>query len=276
MQIKKVSFSLPLFMKEILKNDKEYFDMEIGGILNRLIKYYSSKKIEKVDLHFEKNYKIQFNLSIKNSEMYFKILNENSFDVESDYMRSLVFNYINNPRYVREEIIFDDVISVIKESQKRNKKLNIMYNDLVRTVNPYAIKFSKEESRLYLFCFCEKNNDYRNYKISKIKTIMISSYDIVVENKENINKIIKNFDAFISNDKIVKTKLSEKGKEILSKAILNRPKYEVKDDFYYFECDEKLAQIYFAQFYDDIEILEPLSLRNWFKEKYSNLKKIYI
>nr|WP_241635262.1 hypothetical protein [Fusobacterium gastrosuis] len=39
-----------------------------------------------------------------------------------------------------------------------------------------------------------------------------------------------------------------------------------------FEADEKLAQIYFAQFFSEVEILEPLSLREWFREVF---KKAY-
>ena len=56
----------------------------------------------------------------------------------------------------------------------------------------------------------------------------------------------------------------------------NRPKLTKEEgDIYTFECSEKLAKVYFAQFYDDIEVIEPESLRESFKENFGRTYKIY-
>lgn len=276
MLIKKVAFNIPIYMKEILDMDKIYFNMEIGKILNKIIEFYCSKKIENINFKTNKIGRIQFNLNKKNSEIYFQILNENSFDNESDYMRSLVYEYINNPRYIREKIVCYEIIDTIEKAKKERRKLNIKYNGEIRTVNPYDIKYSKEESRLYLFCYCEKYNDYRSYIISKITLATISVEDINIKDKSFINQIINNFDPFISNSKYIKVRISEKGESILNKAIYNRPKMIKKEnDLYTFECDEKLFKVYFSQFYSEIEIIEPENLRKWLKIEYEKLLDIY-
>ena len=44
---------------------------------------------------------------------------------------------------------------------------------------------------------------------------------------------------------------------------------------YTFECSDKLAKVYFAQFYDEIEIIEPESLRESFKENFKRTYEMY-
>lgn len=57
---------------------------------------------------------------------------------------------------------------------------------------------------------------------------------------------------------------------------MNRPKLlEKKDDQYLFECDNKLALVYFPQLYSNVEILEPKELREVFKNKLLENLKLY-
>lgn len=277
-EIKKIGFIVPEFMKEILENDQEYFEVSFGRMANKIVEYYSDKKVNKIEnLEKGSNNKLQFNLNNRNSEMWQTLMRENEMEQDSEYMRSMLYEYINKPRYKREEIIFYEFMDKYKESQEKSKKLNIKYNDQIRTVNPYAIKHSKEENKLYLLCWCEKNEDYRTYKVSKIKSAILSSDDIEIKDKKKIEEMKKNFEPFRSNNKIIKVKLSEKGREILEKSIFNKPRYIKREkDIYYFECDEKLAQIYFSQFYNEAEILEPEELREKFKDKAIKIYNLYI
>lgn len=277
-EIKKIGFTVPEFMKEILENDQEYFEVSFGRMANKIVEYYSDKKVNKIEnLEKGSNNKLQFNLNNRNSEMWQTLMRENEMEQDSEYMRSMLYEYINKPRYKREEIIFYEFMDKYRESQTKGKKLNIKYNDQIRTVNPYSIKHSKEENKLYLLCWCEKNEDYRTYKVSKIKSAILSSDDIEIKDKKKIEEMKKNFDPFRSNNKIIKVRLSEKGEEILEKSIFNKPRYVKKErDIYYFECDEKLAQIYFSQFYNEAEILEPEDLREWYKEKSIKMYEIYV
>ena len=71
-------------------------------------------------------------------------------------------------------------------------------------------------------------------------------------------------------------RFTEKGLELYEKVLINRPKFLVKDNnIYTFECDNKLAMIYFAQFFSLIEILEPQELREKLQNELENTLKIY-
>lgn len=74
-------------------------------------------------------------------------------------------------------------------------------------------------------------------------------------------------------------RFTEKGEKLLERVLNNRPKIIEKDEEkkeYLFECDEKLAQVYFPQFFSEMEILEPTELRKWFKNKFEKTYKIYL
>ena len=60
------------------------------------------------------------------------------------------------------------------------------------------------------------------------------------------------------------------------KVLTNRPRLLNKDNnIYTFECDNKLAIVYFAQFFSLIEILEPQELRKRLQKELENTLKIY-
>ena len=127
-----------------------------------------------------------------------------------------------------------------------------------------------------MFCYCEKNNDYRNYKISEIEEIWFTNKKIEVKDKKYIDEVYKNFDPFLSYKNRVKVKFTEKGLELYEKVLTNRPRLLNKDNnIYTFECDNKLAMVYFAQFFSLIEILEPQELREKLQKELENTLKIY-
>ena len=105
--------------------------------------------------------------------------------------------------------------------------------------------------------------------------------DILWQNKDKYNedyleKIKANFDPFLSFGKEIKVKLSPEGKKHYDLIITNRPKIkEYEGDIYTFYCSDENAKIYFAHFYDNAEILEPLELRDWFKIKFKNMYELY-
>jgi len=72
------------------------------------------------------------------------------------------------------------------------------------------------------------------------------------------------------------SKTSTPSKVVAKSIIENRPKLLAKDNnIYTFECDSKLAMIYFAQFFSLIEILEPQELREKLQNELENTLKIY-
>ena len=269
--MKKVRVTVSDFMNEIITGDSEYFKLPVGRIGNIIFKYYMDKDLNKVELGNFSGEVIQFNLNKKNEEIFMDTLIRNKVEIEAEYWRN-----INNLRYKREEILFENKFKDIREAIKIEKKIKIKYHKYIRLVNPYFIKVSDSENRSYLFCYCEKNNDYRNYRISEIEEIWLTNEKNEIRDKKYIDDVRKNFDPFLSYKNRVKVKFTEKGIELYEKVLANRPKLiEEKDEIYTFECDNKLAMIYFAQFYSEVKILEPEELKTILKKELKKTIEIY-
>ena len=274
--MKKVRVTVSDFMNEIITGDSEYFKLPVGRIGNIIFKYYMDKDLNKVELGNFSGEVIQFNLNKKNEEIFMDTLIRNKVEIEAEYWRNIFFTYINNLRYKREEILFENKFKDIRGAIKTEKKIKIKYHKYIRLVNPYFIKVSDSENRSYLFCYCEKNNDYRNYRISEIEEIWLTNEKNEIRDKKYIDDIRKNFDPFLSYKNRVKVKFTEKGIELYEKVLANRPKLiEEKDEIYTFECDNKLAMIYFAQFYSEVKILEPEELKTILKKELKKTIEIY-
>ena len=274
--MKKVRVTVSDFMNEIITGDSEYFKLPVGRIGNIIFKYYMDKDLNKVELGNFSGEVIQFNLNKKNEEIFMDTLIRNKIQTEAEYWRNIFFTYINNLRYKREEILFENKFKDIREGIKAEKKIKIKYHKYIRLVNPYFIKVSDSENRSYLFCYCEKNNDYRNYRISEIEEIWLTNEKNEIRDKKYIDDVRKNFDPFLSYKNRVKVKFTEKGIELYEKVLANRPRLiEEKDGIYIFECDNKLAMIYFAQFYSEVKILEPEELKTILKKELKKTIEIY-
>ena len=274
--MKKARVTVSDFMNEIITGDSEYFKLPVGRIGNIIFKYYMDKDLNKVELGNFSGEVIQFNLNKKNEEIFIDTLIRNKIQTEAEYWRNIFFTYINNLRYKREEILFENKFKDIREAIKTEKKIKIKYHKYIRLVNPYFIKVSDSENRSYLFCYCEKNNDYRNYRISEIEEIWLTNEKNEIRDKKYIDDVRKNFDPFLSYKNRVKVKFTEKGIELYEKVLANRPRLiEEKDGIYTFECDNKLAMIYFAQFYSKVKILEPEELKTILKKELKKTIEIY-
>ena len=274
--MKKIRVTVPYFIKQSLTEDLEHFKISLSKLGNNLFAYYSNRDTEKINLKSLDNEIIQFNLNRVNEDMYFKVLQEHNVETEAEYIRNILFSYLNNPRYKREEIIFTEIFNNIRKAIKQKKKINIKYNDEIRTVNSYFIKEADRENSSYLFCYCETNNDYRNYRITNIKNIAISKLDLQTFDEDYIKQVAKNFDPFNSYGKKVEVILTEKGKSLLDKIIDNRPKLlEIKNNTYIFQCTNKLAKVYFPQFLSEAKIISPIELREWFENKFKSACLIY-
>ena len=270
--MKKIRVTVSDFMNEIITGDSEYFKLPVGRIGNIIFKYYMDKDLNKVELGNFSGEVIQFNLNKKNEEIFMDTLIRNKVETEAEYWRNIFFTYINNLRYKREEILFENKFKDIREGIKAEKKIKIKYHKYIRLVNPYFIKGSDSENRWYLCCYC----DYRNYRISEIEEIWLTNEKNEIRDKKYIDDVRKNFDPFLSYKNRVKVKFTEKGIELYEKVLANRPRLiEEKDGIYTFECDNKLAMIYFAQFYSKVKILEPEELKTILKKELKKTIEIY-
>lgn len=267
---------MPYFIKEKIKEDEMHFNLLTGEIGNRIFAYYSNKEVENLNLNSSKGEIIQFNLNKSNDELYYIVLKEHEVQNEAGFFRDIFFKYLDNPRYIREQILFSETFEKLQIALKEKKKVNIKYSGKIRTINPYFLKVSSGEDRTYIFSYCEKNENYRNYRVANIENISLSKHDIEVKDLEYLNSIDKNFDPFLSFGRNIKIKINKEGQSLFEKVILNRPKVLEKDgDIWFLECTNRLAKIYFLQFLSNVEILEPIDLRDWFKKELKKCLKIY-
>lgn len=269
---KKIRVTLPKRINEILENDIEEFFIKKNTLLNYIyeerIKENQNKKNNKI-LKDETSI-IQFNLNKKNLEGYYNFLEENCIQNESEFFREILIEYANEGKKKRERFLYKEIIERISLAIKEKKIIRITFRDEKYVeVEPYLIESSKLEVANYIFCYNLKERKWKNYKIKYIKTIYIRNNYFKIRNDEFIKKMKENFDPFISFGQIIKVILTESGERLFKELEMNRPKVIKKEGkVYLLESSQEKAKRYFSFFLDDVEILEPFELREWFKEKY--------
>lgn len=269
---KKIRVTLPRKIVEILENDIEEFFIKKNTLLNYI---YAEKIKENQEKKFIYPYKgetsvIQFNLNKKNLEGYYNFLEENNIQNESEFFREILIEYASLGKKKRECFLFKEIVERINYSIKEKKIIKIVFRDEKNIeVEPYLIESSKLEVMNYLFCYNLREGKWKNYKIKYIKSIYIKNTSFKLRDKEFINKMKENFDPFISFGQYIKIKLTIGGKKLFNEIETNRPQViKIDKDEYTLECSHEKAKRYFSFFLDEVEILEPQDLREWFKEKY--------
>lgn len=269
---KKIRVTLPRKIVEILENDIEEFFIKKNTLLNYI---YAEKIKENQEKKFFYPYKgetsvIQFNLNKKNLEGYYNFLEENNIQNESEFFREILIEYASLGKKKRECFLFKEIVERINYSIKEKRTIKIVFRDEKNIeVEPYLIESSKLEVMNYLFCYNLREGKWKNYKIKYIKSIYIKNTSFKLRDKEFIDKMKDNFDPFISFGQYIKIKLTTGGKKIFNEIETNRPQViKIDKDEYILECSHEKAKRYFSFFLDEVEILEPQDLREWFKEKY--------
>lgn len=269
---KKIRVTLPRKIVEILENDIEEFFIKKNTLLNYI---YAEKIKENQEKKFIYAYKgetsvIQFNLNKKNLEGYYNFLEENNIQNESEFFREILIEYASLGKKKRECFLFKEIVERINYSIKEKRTIKIVFRDEKNIeVEPYLIESSKLEVMNYLFCYNLREGKWKNYKIKYIKSIYIKNTSFKLRDKEFIDKMKDNFDPFISFGQYIKIKLTIGGKKIFNEIETNRPQViKIDKDEYILECSHEKAKRYFSFFLDEVEILEPQDLREWFKEKY--------
>lgn len=274
---KKIRITLLKSVIDILESDLESFKITKNYLLNYIFENMKDEKINDNFLFEGEKGVIQFNLNKRNMKIYYDFLMEKNIQVEADFIRKLIYKYANQSRKNRELFVFHTPIERLEAAIKDKKAVKIHFKDERGvSVLPFYIGSSKLELSNYLFCYDLDEGRYRNYRISNIDTVFITKERMEWNDLEFINKVIKNFDPFLSQDKRIKAVLTPEGEKILKEVKLNRPEIiSKKDGFYEFQCSEEKAKRYFTYFLDEIEIIEPLKLREWFMNKYANAYKKY-
>lgn len=275
----KVRVNLPTILNEVINADVVTFGVNKNRLCNLIFAYYAKneQQIMNHDISLKDCHTLQFTLSQENQDLFMALYDTILIQNKADFFRRMIVAYADNPRYIREKIIFCDSNKLLEEAIKSKRKLKIRYSGEYRVIEPYFIIKSDGETRNYIFAYCDVKHRYANYRLANIHAISVlrntpwEHYDI-----NYIKEIRNNFDAFLSYKQYIKVRLDEHGYKMYQTNMTHRPKLVAQqDDIFEFECSILKARLYFPQFMQHAEILEPLSLRNWFKDKFAEVARLY-
>ena len=274
---KKLRITIPSEIYKIIESDIEDFRITKNFLCNYIFensegfkqiynyKYGSNKKI------------IQFNLNKKNRENYYSFLADKNIEVEAEYFRNIFLYYAQKSKKSREVFIFKNILEKISVAIENKKKIMITFADeSIKTISPYYVGSSELELKNYLFSYDDEDKKFKNFSVRNIRAVYITDKKVYSEETEYIKNVIENFDPFLSYDKNVVVKFSDGGIKILEALKTYRPKIlEKNGNIYKFQCSFLQGKRYFSYFWNEVEILEPLELRQWFKERSKKTASIY-
>lgn len=274
---KKLRITVPNEIYKIIESDLEDFRITKNFLCNYIFenskgfkqiynyKYNGSKKI------------IQFNLNKKNLENYYSFLAEKKIEVEAEYFRNIFFYYAQQSKKSRELFIFKNITEKIMCGVENKKKIIVTFADgTKKTISPYYMASSELELKNYLFSYDEEEKKFKNFTLRNIKAVYVTEKKVYEGENDFVREVIENFDPFLSYNKRVKVKFTDEGLEILKRVKTYRPKLlKQEGNICVFQCSELQGKRYFSAFWNEAEILEPLELRNWFRERSLKIMEIY-
>ena len=274
---KKLRITVPNEIYKIIESDLEDFRITKNFLCNYIFenskgfkqiynyKYNGSKKI------------IQFNLNKKNLENYYSFLAEKKIEVEAEYFRNIFFYYAQQSKKSRELFIFKNITEKIMCGVENKKKIIVTFADgTKKIISPYYMASSELELKNYLFSYDEDEKRFKNFTLRNIKAVYVTEKKVYEGENDFVREVIENFDPFLSYNKRVKVKFTDEGLEILKRVKTYRPKLlKQEGNICVFQCSELQGKRYFSVFWNEAEILEPLELRNWFRERSLKIMEIY-
>jgi hypothetical protein len=216
------------------------------------------------------------------------------------YMKAIFEEYATKSTHERECIFFKKTIDTINLAISGSnqlkisilQKLSITHENFYTRkfyVSPYKVVQDKNMGFNYLIGYTEEIlmdgkkspkhiSSFRLNRIDKINVMSSMSGFISKADKEKIEtSIIEKGPQFMAGDLIeITIVLSNKGIESYNRQIYMRPQYTSKENnIYHFKCTEVQALNYFFKFGRDVQITEPLSLRDKFINRYEDALKAY-
>lgn len=275
----KVRVNLPTILNEVINTDVNNFSINKNRLCNMIFAYFVNHYQEIVpnDISLKDFHTLQFTLNQENQDKFMALCDTINLSTKADFFRRMILTYVDNPQFRREQIIFFNSTKMIEEAIKAKRKIKIRYKDEYRIIEPYFIAHSDWETRNYVFVYCENKKRFANYRLAKIHAISILK-NMPWEHYETdyVKGVRNSFDAFLSYQQVIKVRLDESGVNMYKNNVTHRPKLlSQNDDLFEFECSPLKAQLYFPQFMYHAEIIEPNSLREWFRENFLMSLNIY-
>ncbi|MCL2053293.1 MAG: WYL domain-containing protein [Oscillospiraceae bacterium] len=237
---------------------------------------------------YEKEASDHFNIRIK-KETRVKLETINSEIVElyensiGSYVKTIAEVYSRLPYYEREQVWYRERVYEIEESIGRFalkiSTTRINQEDKPHIVIPYKIEHDKWTGYNYLIGIEQDTGNTCCFRVAFINCIKRLQSEKIT--KDNIKKIEtekkKRGLQFLSEPtEKIKASLTANGQKMYAQILYMRPQYREKDNcIYCFDCTPRQFEYYFLKFGKDVEVLEPLALREKFIGFYKEAAKIY-
>ena len=304
----KIKAKVPYFIYNVLEHDLKKFDIKLNTLLNIIFTRVIHEKNqynyqlfnEIVDSRRENNKIIHFKLN-KTNQQVFESLQNNYITADTSeaiFLRSLLYTYINHHVNEREKFIHFHNFNTLEKAIKQKIMISIKYKDKTRKIEPFFILATEEERFNYICCYCHTKKDIINYRLSNICDIVTLPNNLQL-NRDNydIKKLKNNFDPYLSNDKFVTIKLTTIGKKYYKLFTYKPPivtldngkKISTKtsqkeitdklnrdgDDIFTLEASIFKAKLFLGAFWEEVEVIEPIELRDWVEERAKKMVGVY-
>ena len=255
--------------------------LSFGTIVNTIISSYDNDFPLTESLIKKKDYQSHKKMRLSRSAMdeltYYE---ENAYPLGgkysvTQYIKCLLESYARINFLDREKLILKKtVIEPIENAIRQNKAIRIKFSNQLIELSPYKIVPSKEGTFQYLVGAVD--GKWAAYRLSRIKFLKTKG-KAVFPATEQIDEALAEFGpTFFGEPTIdIKIRFTRKGLLRYEYSVIHRPIHtriesdaKGNGDIYVFQCSEKQALYFFFSYADDVEILEPLSLRQRFIDMY--------
>lgn len=274
---KKLRITIPKEIYTLIESDLKDFGITKNFLCNYIFKYSDGfKEIYNYKYSGSKRI-IQFNLNKSNRENYYYFLAEKKIQVEAEYFRNIFIHYAQQSKKSRERFIFKSIIEKIRYAIENKRKVIVTFADgTKKKISVYNIASSELELKNYVFSYDEETQMFRNFTLRNIRSIYITNEKYYDEEMDFVEEMIENFDPFLSHNKRVVVRFSKEGIKMFEMLKTYRPQLIDNNEMIYkFRCSNLQAKRYFSCFWNEVEILEPKELRQWFKDKATKVFENY-
>ena len=124
--MKKIRVTLPDYIIQTINHDIVDFGFNLNNFYNRLFSIYSENKKEIHFLPQSKNNSImQFNLNKDNEDIYMSTLRIYNVQVEAEFFRKILYDYIDMPKFKRELTVFQKTVKELEKAMSKKRKIEI-------------------------------------------------------------------------------------------------------------------------------------------------------
>ena len=255
--------------------------LSFGTIVNTIISSYDDDFPLTESLIKKKDYQSHKKMRLSRSAMdELTDYEENAYPLGgkysvTQYIKCLLESYARINFLDREKLILKKtVIEPIENAIRQNKAIRIKFSNQLIELSPYKIVPSKEGTFQYLVGAVD--GKWAAYRLSRIKFLKTKG-KAVFPATEQIDEALAEFGpTFFGEPTIdIKIRFTRKGLLRYEYSVIHRPIHtriesdaKGNSDIYVFHCSEKQALYFFFSYADDLEILEPLSLRQRFIDMY--------